>query len=416
MASLDPRVSAEGQENGPRKKRKNREPFNAASTFDWFDQSAQPVGEGNAYRPSTNYTGLLGGIPNTFQNVARGFTNWWDTEILGNRRPKGGAAGDAVWGRDPGIPDAQAGTFYEGLPPTKSFSRTRARATQPLDEAQLPQGRSYTEILNELFDTLGGIGSEVPRVSYDPQRQTTRENADFARRSIGSVYDQLGEEIGLSNKRVGGAYDESRENLTQSGNEAVNATRSAFDAAQADQSRMLQELGIQDVIAQTIEEGRDLGGQGAQAVSDISQNVAADQAYNTQQQASAGEYGERLGVAGETARSTNLAGLERLLAQRLGEIDAAEAEANANAGWQSAFAPTDLADIAMQLFESEQGQAQSALDRLYEQYQMEQEAQTGGDDPLEYLRRAQAVNDALVQSGTDIPDWMKEQFARALFG
>lgn len=384
-------------------------------------------GSGTTYGGDPGFSGVTRELLNGFQSLQNAL-GWGSTvrENGGRQAPYGGGMGDALFGAGDKLRSTGTRQVSQATTPKQGGSLANAGSS-------LPQGMNFEDALSRVAGLLGGMGgggeaqqAEVTlydKVNYDPQRQQTRGNYDGSRASIGSIYDQLARENTAANQRVEQGYDTSRKEVQQATNAASDQIEGVYQAAANDQNAMLKQLGIQDAVAQTIEEGRDLQGQGASAVAATQQAGQRDLAYNTQTGNAADEYGETMQRAGETGRSTQLAGLEQLLQSRLAEIDQEESSANqqidmantdilnqaslaASQGSQGTD-PTDIFSMAMQLLENDQSQQSSAMDQLLTQYQMEQEAaeaqqKATSNDPLTRLAQYQKLQQAT--KGAQIPE------------
>lgn len=274
-------------------------------------------GRGETYRPSERYSGLFGNIANTANDITRNLGNFWGSEILGERSPRGGGRGDAMVGSNPvdriGAPARRKGGV---------FPKTGGLGGMMPEEQQM----SLADYLAMATQLIGG----APGVNYDPQRQELRNRASENDSRLEAMYRQLRGSIDADAPKLREAYQTAIDSGRQNTTDAQAQTQAATDAANARNNEVLTNLGIQEAQAGIIQNGTDLNSQTARQIGDLAARGQASGDRLVSNQATAVQHntniGNAAGLEGNLQRASNQARLQALLA----EIDMKEQQDNAS--------------------------------------------------------------------------------------
>lgn len=280
-------------------------------------------GQGETYQPSDRYTGLFGNIANMANDITRNVGNFFGSEILGERSPRGGGRGDAMVGSNPvdriGAPSRVRGPV---------FQKGQGLGGGMPQEQQMTLA-DYLAMANQLIGGGGGV-------NYDPQRQAARDRATEADARLEAMYRQLRGSIDADAPVLQQAYQTAIDSGRQNTAQAQAQAQAATDSANARNSEVLANLGIQEAAGNAIQNGTDLNSQTAQQIGDLAARGQASGDRLVSNQATALQHntniGNAAGLEGNLQRASNQARLQALLA----EIDMQEQQENAGAQ-QNAF-------------------------------------------------------------------------------
>lgn len=254
-----------------------------------------------------------------------------------------------------------AGLNPPGSNPPKTKNKPKPTPTPPPAPVG-PAQMSFLDALQQAMSMTGGLdgGPSIPHISFDPQRETLRNNAGEADARLGAMYRQLQDSIAADSPKIQQAYQTAIDNTNAGAQQAQQAVQGASDAASARNSSVLANLGIGDAAQQIIAQGRDANTATAGTMQDIAAAGAADASNLTQNQTSSVQQnrsiGSAAGLEGNLQRAQNQAKLQALLAQidmQEQEKNAAIDAQNAQSGSNSFTAAMDLAD---KLYSSNQGE------------------------------------------------------------
>lgn len=283
----------------------------------WVNGTRGYSGRGETYKPSERYSGLFGNIANAANDITRNLGNFWGSEILGERAPRGGGRGDAMVGSNPidriGAPTRRRGGV---LPKTGGLGGM-------IPEEQQMSLADYLAMATELIG--GGSG-----VNYDPQRQELRNRASENDSRLEAMYRQLRGSIDADAPKLQAAYQTAIDAGRQNTADAQSQAQAATDAANARNNEVLANLGIQEAQGGMIQNGTDLNSQTARQIGDIAARGQTSGDRLVSNQATALQHntniGNAAGLEGNLQRASNQARLQALLA----EIDMQEQQENAS--------------------------------------------------------------------------------------
>lgn len=280
-------------------------------------------GQGEKYAPSDRYGGLFGNIANMFNDTTRNIGNFWGSEILGEKTPLGGGRGDAMVGSNPA---ARIGA------PGRARGRTLPKGLGMGSEMPAEPEMTLADYLSMANQLIGG----QPGVNYDPQRQAARDRAGENDARLEAMYRQLRGSIEADAPVLQQAYQTAIDSGKQITTEAQQQAQAATDAANAQNSQVLANLGIQEAAGNNIINGTDLNTQTAENIGDMAARGQTSADRLVSNQATALQHntniGNAAGLEGNLQRASNQARLQALLA----EIDMQEQQENAGAQ-QNAF-------------------------------------------------------------------------------
>lgn len=223
---------------------------------------------------------------------------------------------------------------------------------------------SYAEALAQALGMVGGQqGGGIPFVNYDPERNAARQNASEADTRLAAMYRQLKGSIDADAPVIQASYQQAVDATNQNAGAAQQNIQNANATADARNSEVLANLGIQDAQAQIIGQGRDANTATAAQVADMAAaqqaattNLTQNQAASVQQNRS---IGSAAGLEGNLQRAQNQARLQALLAQ----IDSEEQNQNASIGAQNQSRGDGAFSTAMQLAGQLYGSNREDIDR-----------------------------------------------------
>lgn len=308
---------------GPLKPSLGNSPDPLTGLSNWAKGNRGYMGRGETYKPTERFGGLFGNIANTANDITRNLGNFWGSEILGERSPRGGGRGDAMVGSNPvdriGAPTRRRGGV---IPKTGGLGAMPEEPEMSLAD--------YLAMANQL---IGGGG---PGVNYDPQREALRGRASENDARLEAMYRQLRGSIDADAPKIQEAYQTAIDSGRQNTTDAQAQIQAATDAANSRNNEVLANLGIQEAAGNSIQEGTDLNSQAARQISDMAARGQASGDRLVSNQATALQHntniGNAAGLEGNLQRASNQARLQALLA----EIDMQEQQENASAQ-QNAF-------------------------------------------------------------------------------
>tara|TARA_R110002020_G_scaffold404912_1_gene614987 strand:+ start:25352 stop:26641 length:1290 start_codon:yes stop_codon:yes gene_type:complete len=305
-------------------------------------------------------------------DAQRNTTNFVDTLLRGisgrGQAPQGGGLGDSMFGsRD--FRQSNKPVAPGALPPDREGSRYGMQRGGGAGEEQAPAAMGLAEYLRMAQDIMGGGGG----VNYDPQRQLARSQAGEADARLEAMYRQLRGSVDADAAVLGSAYQEAQDSTAQNTVAAQEQTQGAADSANARNSEVLANLGIQQAQGNIIQEGRDLNTQAAAQVGDLAARGQSAGNRLVTNKASALQHntnvGNAAGLEGNLQRASNQAKLQALL----GEIDMQEQQENSAA--QQNFLSQSLG-LAQNMQGRDDDLQRSALGMANDRYAAELEAQS----------------------------------------
>lgn len=351
----------------------------------WDDEKNRDA----VYKPSTRYSGVGGELVNFGTDILRNLGNFYgNTSLRGRPTPQGGGLGDSAFGSNP-ADFVRTGGLAKGLQQRQS----------PVDDTAGGAAPSLMDIMSQLGETFpgspGGI-VENPFVSYDPMRDRARSNADASRAALSSIYSQMQNEIGNAGEAIENRYADAGKDIAADRDETAANVKDAYASSANQQADIARTLGIENAVAQAIDEGRDVSSRGADVQSRVAERGQGNLDYNTAVGASEGTYNDRLGQAASFQGANQQSQLQNKLLDRLAEIDMAEQQANQNrfSSYEgSGPGVTDLFQMAKYIDESNREGQMANLEMQQGAYRDAQR------DPANVLAQLGALSPQLQQSG-----------------
>lgn len=356
-------------------------------------------GGGRTYAQTPYKSGILGQLFNFTTDVSRDLSNFWDSEILGNKRPLGGGLGDYRYGSrpqaktQPKLPPADRNVLNQGR-----IGNNRVQEP-PLGNTELP---SFMSFLQQAMEQTGGAGS----ISYDPLRQDARRRGSEYDARLNAMYNQLANSIrddgATIRENYRGAIDDTAARSATTQQQIQGASNVADDRNQ----QVLANLGIELAAANQIAQGRDLNTQTADAVADAAARgqIAADRLTTGMESAAT----HNTNLAGAAGLEGNLqrARVQSELAALLAQYDMQEQEANRQAQQQALSQSMGLANALYEDAWRQRGYEDDVTRWLYEQQQGAMQPQR--TDPMQYSMNfiSQLMNDPMFQD-VDVSDIIK---------
>lgn len=319
---------------------------------------------GATYSRTPYYTGILGEVGNFGLDTLRNLDNFWDSEVLGNKRPQGGGVGDFRWGSAPRKPDMG---FMDGLlKSTQDLAQGALRGGGqqggiPLGDTQLPSFMSFLE------EAMGQ--SPVDRVSFDPQRNNARQRGTEYDARLAAMYEQLQNSMRQDGATTQQNFQGAIDDTAQRSAAAQQQIQAASNAADDRNAQVLANLGIEQAQGNIVQEGRDLNTQTADAVADAAARgqIAGDALQQNQQ--SAGALNTSLVGAAGLEGNLQRARVQSELASLLAQYDMQEQEANRQAQQQSFTQAMGLANAQYEDAWRQRGYEDDMSKWLFEQQQ-----------------------------------------------
>lgn len=282
-------------------------------------------------------------------------------------------------------------------------------------EAQVPEGLSFLDALKQALGLVGGGegGGGFTPINLDPQREAARARGAEYDARLAAMYRQLQGSYAADAPGIAKSYDEASAGVNKNSDQAVANINSAYNAARADQTAQLKELGIEEAAKGINERGESSTEDQAAAVSNLEQNrgAVANQLGTNKQ--SALDYNTEIkgaaGLEGNLQRAANQSRLQQLLA----DIDADEQSQNSQLQSQARSSQSSNMGMAMNLAQALQEdyyrqhpelapqqdnweQQQALSEFLYKQQQDQAKALTEGQG-----RKTSLMNNLLKQYGGD---------------
>lgn len=255
------------------------------------------------------------------------------------RNVVGGGYGDFLLGSNPNDVGGLMGKYRNGEAPSTRSRKGGGTFGDPVsNDGVLAQPEKtladYLKMATELIGQGGGGG--IPMANYDPQRNTLRSNASENDARLEAMYRQLRGSIDADAPVIQQGYQTAIDSTAQNAATAQQQTQAATDAANARNSEVLGNLGIQQAQGNIIQQGNDLNTQTAQRIADqaVKGQAAGDRLVSNQATALTHNtnVGNAAGLEGNLQRASNNARLQALLA----EIDMQEQQENAGRAAQNA--------------------------------------------------------------------------------
>lgn len=263
----------------------------------------------------------LAALPGEFQGIAAGIGNaimpWFQKGGLGNAIEMQGL---------------QAPTLFGG-PGAASYQNKKAPPAAPPSEKQLLArlGASPTlggELSNALASLNGSLGDPAAPFNSEIAQATSASQA--AGNQIGALYANLVKSYAAAAPGIASTYANTNSGLGSIGSGAINAINGAYSAANSSEQDTLKALGIQQAAGQLATNGNLAANQNANAVSNVSQSIASDQADNTAHGQAAQTFNTQQGQAAQQGGAEQQAAVAANLAKTLQSLQS-QAEAAINA-------------------------------------------------------------------------------------
>jgi len=250
-----------------------------------------------------------------------------------------------------------------------------------------------------IFDQFGGSA-----VDYSPAVNEANSTRDRNSAYLGAVYNQLRGELDSDRPKIqenfGGAIDRNQQ-ITKT---AQDATRSAYDAAQARSDQETNALGMQTAAASIGQERPGLQAQAADAIGDqATYGQNAQQMYNGKE-TSALTHNTNIRGASNFAETRSQADLNSSLANRLAELSVQQSQANSD--FQNKRS-SGIQSLGQYLYEDAKGQSQQDFENMLAVAQQKAEAQAAVAGKPLTLEDIFAQVEALKEKGVSIDDQSK---------
>lgn len=276
-------------------------------------------GKGEVYEPTTKYSGLFGNIANFANDTTRNISNWWGSDVLGEKSPLGGGRGDAMVGSNPAARVGAPGRRLGG-----GFQKNNAYQGGLQGDGDQMTLADYLAMAAEMVGGGGGV-------NYDPQRNQLRQNASENDARLESMYRQLRGSIDADAPALKQAYQGAIDSTAANSQGAQAQAQAATDSANSRNSEILANLGIEEAMGNIVQNGTDLSSQTARNVGDMATRgqAAGDRLVSNQATALSHNtnIGNAAGLEGNLQRAANQSRLQALLS----EIDMQEQQENAAA-------------------------------------------------------------------------------------
>lgn len=187
----------------------------------------------------------------------------------------------------------------------------------------------YLRMANEMG--LGGDGTD-----YSALIAQLKANASEGDARLNAMYNQLRGSIEGDAPVISQNYDSAGGAIASNGAQAAAQTAQGYQQARDAQSQQLAALGIQDAAGVLASAGNLAGGDAAHANANIAQNQEANANQNVQHKASALDYNVNIGNAAGLDGATQRAKLQQDLANKLAELQSAQAQ-GASQGKKDSF-------------------------------------------------------------------------------
>lgn len=254
---------------------------------------------------------------------------------------------------------------------------------------------SFADTLAQAIEMMrnGGGGG----VNYDPQRQTARDNAATADSNLAAMYAGLVNSIAADAQGIGTAYDTTGQRQQAITDETGQAIQQGYQAGTDMLTQQAQALGIEQAVANQIQNGSAPAGDLVQRLAD---NAAAGQTAQTQNatnRQAAVQYNDVVKNAAQQEGAQQRAQRQADLQSILADIDIAEQDANRSA---QANQYSNAVSLAQWLYgnQTDERRYQDALSKdaaslANERYIAELENQ-----PQQAMQRVSAESEAFIQN------------------
>lgn len=354
---------ADRNNNGIDDKLENRQSKFGAGQAKGLGAKMPSFKPGATYRETPYYTGILGEVGNFGIDTLRNLDNFWDSNVLGNRRPQGGGAGDYRWGSAPKKRDM---SFVDDLlKSSQSLAQGALRGGGqggvPLGDSQLPSFMSFLE------EAMGNSG--VSRVSFDPQRNNARQRGTEHDARLAAMYEQLQNSMRQDGATTQQNFQGAIDDTAQRSAAAQQQIQAASNTADDRNAQVLANLGIEEAQGNIVQGGRDLNSQTADAVADAAARGQISGDALQQNQQSAGALNASLVGAAGLEGNLQRARVQSELASLLAQYDMQEQEANRQAQQQSFTQAMGLANAQYEDAWRQRGYEDDMGKWLFEQQQ-----------------------------------------------
>jgi hypothetical protein len=192
-------------------------------------------------------------------------------------------------------------------------------------EEEGPVDESFADMLARAMSMFGGEGGGV---SYDPQRQTARDNAATADANLAAMYAGLSDSIANDAGGIGTAYDQTGQRQQAITDQTGQSLQQGYQSGTDMLTQQAQALGIQEAVANQIQSGSTPAGDLAQRLADNAAAGQTAQTQNTTNRGAALQYNDVVKNAAQQEGAQQRAQRQADLQSILANIDVAEQEAN----------------------------------------------------------------------------------------
>lgn len=327
------------------------------------------------------------GIAKTFDDIG----SWLGQNIAAPFANSVSNIGDYLAGRPP----ENIGSKVFGQPPTS----TRARAgggtfTLPAPKAAIPDEQTYQpgflDFLQQAQQLMGsGGGPARSGVDFAGLRAQSTQTADDASARLRAMYAALHDRFVGDAPAIQQNFDQGAQSVGDNAAEATGNVNDAYDAARQAQTAQLAALGIGDAAGVIAGNGESSTNDQAHAVANIAQNQAANQNQLSSGRTASLNYNGQIADAALQQGTDSASQIQRALQDKLAEISAQEAQANAQAA-AAGNGQDGVLDLAKALFDANLQQNGNYQQQASAQYNAQKLAQSG----------APKASDAAKQQGT----------------
>lgn len=284
-------------------------------------------GSGDEQGINALWAGIGGGLSDLGRGLGNAASDAGDW--LAGRAPTT-KAGSQVFGPDRGKGPGGQNTNGELIRMRNRQTADRLRQQQEAQTAGLEEPKSILDFLAQAQGLLGGGAGGAAGVNYDPLRAAARERFSTGNAQLEAMHRQLANSISAQAGSIGQNYDQGAAAYNQNAAQAADVIGDAYQSARDQQTRQLNQLGIQDSALVNAARGTDAAGDQANAIANVEQNraanVGANEAARQSGLAQNASAVSAAGLAGAQAQGRLQAELNQLLAQ----YDVAEQEQNAS--------------------------------------------------------------------------------------